>query len=301
MKQIHSRFCIVLLISFILNVSLLYGAVTVDQYEERTKLKGAYYEEERVFKASFPRTDIQVTIDHYHANPFMGLTTWASFSQSQKDETEFMVMGDFVLLQDEVNPVMSLFLDHNIEVTALHNHFFYDEPKIYFMHISGIGRLEALSEAVRHVLNEVQKIRISKDTKSATFGSDQVSEKSEINVATIEKILNIKGQAQEGRYKVVVGKKTSLRTCGCTMGKEMGVNSWATFSGNENKAIVNGDFALFENELQPTLKMLREMNINVVAIHNHMTKEDPRVLFVHYWGVGKLEDLALSVKEILNK
>jgi hypothetical protein len=85
------------------------------------------------------------------------------------------------------------------------------------------------------------------------------------------------------------------------MGKEMGVNSWATFSGTESKAIVNGDFVLFENELQPTLKLLRKRNINVVAIHNHMTNEEPRLLFVHYWAVGKLEDLVLVIKEVMNK
>src|SRR5947207_1403525 len=119
MQQIHKWLCFTSFTCFILKISLLCGAVTFEQYEERTKLKGSYNEEERVFKASFPRTDIQFTIDDYHANPFMGLTTWAAFSQSQKDEAQFMVMGDFVLLQDEVNPVMSLFLDHDVEVTAL--------------------------------------------------------------------------------------------------------------------------------------------------------------------------------------
>lgn len=284
-----STLCFVL---FLVKLSLVCGALSQSQFEERTKLKGTYNEEEHVFKASFPRTDIQVTIDSYPATPFMGLTTWASFVETRNDE--YMVMGDFTLLQDEVNPVLSLFLDHGIQVTALHNHFFFDQPKVYYMHIAGMGKLEALAEAVREVLAQIQKIRKNTPT---TFGSDQVSEKSEIDPAKIEKLLGMKVQAQEGRVKVVVGKEVRMMPSGMKVGKEMGINSWAVFSGTEKKAIINGDVVCFERELQPTLKLFRAKNIQVVAIHNHMAQEEPRLFYVHYWGIGSVEDLALTFKD----
>jgi hypothetical protein len=287
-------YCMLSLLGCLMYALTLFGGISASQYEERTKLQGTFNASEQVFKASFPRNDIRITVDGYHTTPFMGFTTWVAFTQSNTEKAEFMVMGDLVLRQEEVNPVMSLLFDRDIEVTALHNHFFYDQPKIYFMHICGKGKLEVLAVAIRQVLSEIPKLQVM-----PTFGSDQVPAKNAVDAAKMDKIFGVTGQAQDGRYKVVIGKKTSVGTPPFTIGKEMGVNSWAAFSGDENKAIVNGDLAVYENELQSTLKMLRKKNINVLAIHNHMTFDEPRVLFIHYWGVGKLETLALSMKEAM--
>src|ERR1051326_2386087 len=125
--------------------------------EKITGLKGVYSEAEKVFKISAPRTDVKVTVDHWPMPPFMGLTSWAAFAPARKQDS--MVMGDLVLFQDEVNPVMSVAFANGLDVTALHNHFFYDEPKVYFMHIAGEGRAEKLAEAVRRVLDRVHDIR----------------------------------------------------------------------------------------------------------------------------------------------
>src|SRR5947207_2319211 len=127
------------------------------QIEKLTGLKGKLNESENVYKVSSPRTDLKVSVDKWEMPPFMGLTSWAAFMPGMKDNA--MVMGDLVLMQDEVNPVMSAALDNGLEVTALHNHFFFDEPKVYFMHIGGEGDTETLAKGVRAALDAVKKTR----------------------------------------------------------------------------------------------------------------------------------------------
>lgn len=111
--------------------------------------------------------------------------------------------------------------------------------------------------------------------------------------------LGAKGQAKDGMYKAVIGRTTKM-PCGCEMGKEMGVNTWAAFAGADDNAVVCGDFCVLEKELQPVLKSLRAEGINIVAIHHHMTMEEPRFLFLHYWGRGPAAKLATSLKKTLD-
>src|SRR5690348_7788457 len=125
--------------------------------DELTGLKGKLNEKEGVYKVSQPRTDIKVTVDGVQMPPFMGLTSWAGFVSGKTKEA--MVMGDLVLMQDEVNPVMSAALASGLEVTALHNHFFYDEPKVYFMHIGGEGEVDKLAKGVRAAFDAAKQVR----------------------------------------------------------------------------------------------------------------------------------------------
>jgi hypothetical protein len=211
--------------------------------------------------------------------------------------SEAMVMGDMVLFQDEVNPVMSEALDNGLAVTALHNHFFFDEPKVYFMHIEGEGEAVKLAAAVKGIQDKVKQIRAAAATPARSFGLAPFVAKTNIAAASIEENLG-KGQAKDGMYKVVIGRSTKM-PCGCTVGKEMGVNTWAAFYGTDDRALVDGDFAVFEGELQGVLKSLRASGINIVAIHSHMESETPKVLFLHYWGVGPAADLAKAVKRAM--
>lgn len=261
--------------------------------EQITGLKGSANEEERTCKVSFPRTEIKVAVDAWQMPPFMGLTSWATFSHGRKNS--YMVMGDTVLFQDEVNPVMSVFLESGIEVTALHNHFFYDDPKVYFMHIAGEGSLEALAGAIKKGLDKVREIRGASDTVAKGFGGSVPPEKSSISQKAIEDVFGLKAAAQNGMVKIVIGR-TATMACDCSAGKEMGVNTWAAFAGSDENALVDGDFAVREKELQAVLKSLRKSGINVVAIHHHMSEEKPRILFIHYWGKGSARSLATSVK-----
>lgn len=272
------------------------SVIEKEKYESLTGLKGSYNEKEKVFKASFSRNDITIHVDNTQLDPFMGLTSWTAFTPV--DENKFMVMGDLVLFQDEVNPVMSVLLNNNIEVTALHNHFFYDTPKVYFMHIGGEGSLDDLSLGVKKALDTVKEIRSKNGSPSNNFEGSSVSSKNSIELSSLEKIFGIKGQGKDGMAKFVFGR--SVKRDNVSLGSDMGVNTWAAFAGTGENAIVDGDFAVLENELQPVLKALRKDGINIVAIHQHMTMESPRMLFLHYWGKGNADSLAKAVKNAMS-
>ena len=252
-----------------------------------------------VVKVSFPRKDVGVAVDGWKIPPFMGLTSWASFSAGKPGKAEAMVMGDLVVFEDEVNPTMSSLLDSGVEVTALHNHFFFDSPKVYFMHIGGEGSIASLGKGVRAALDKVAEIRKRAPKPTSTFGAAALPAKSTIDPAPIEAALGVKGQAKDGMFKAVMGRETNA-ACGCPVGKAMGVNTWAAFAGTNDNAVVDGDFSVAETELQAVLKTLRAGGIEVVTIHQHMTGESPRLLFLHYWGRGKAVDLAKTVKKGLD-
>jgi hypothetical protein len=264
--------------------------------DELTGLKGKLNDQEHVYKVSSPRTDIKVSVDQWQMPPFMGLTSWAAFMSGMKGEA--MVMGDFVLMQDEVNPIMSAAFDHGLTVTALHNHFFYDEPKVYFMHIGGEGDTDTLAKGVRSLLDTVKSIRANHPEPSRSFGGSPITAKSSISAEPLQQILGSKGEAKDGMFKAVFGRTVKM-PCGCEAGKEMGVNTWAAFAGTDDNAVVDGDLVVLADELQAALKSLRKSGINIVAIHSHMAGEEPRMIFFHYWGRGPANDLAKAVKAAL--
>jgi hypothetical protein len=225
----------------------------------------------------------------------MGLTSWAAFTPAH--DGQVMMMGDTVVFEDEVNPAMSAALDAGLEVTALHNHFFFDQPKVYFMHIGGMGSSQQLAAAVKKVYDKIAEIRVANPTPATVF-SGTIAGENKITPAPLEAVFGMKGQADNGMFKVVVGRQASMH--GIAVGNAMGVNTWAAFAGSDNDAGVDGDFAMQEDELQPILKTMRTAGINIVAIHQHMTHEEPRFIFLHYWGKGKAVDLAKGVKKALD-
>jgi hypothetical protein len=273
------------------------GKFDTAKIEQITGLKGTLNTNEGVFKVTAPRADIPVTVDGWTMPPFMGLTTWAAFIKGK--QAEAMVAGDLVLFEDEVNPVMSALFEHGLSVTALHNHFFFDEPRVYFMHIGGEGPVDQLAAGVKAALAKQMEIRVANPQPARGFAQAFAPGTNSITGSRVEEILGVKGQANSGMFKVVIGRETRM-PCGCAMTKEMGVNTWAAFAGTDDNAVVGGDFAVLENELQPVLKGLRAEGINVVAIHHHMTHEEPRILFLHYWGKGKADALARSLGKTLD-
>lgn len=260
--------------------------------EELTGVKGKFNEKEGVFKVSFPRSDIQATAAGVSLTPPMGLTAWAAFKM-MGDHT--MMMGDIVMTEDQVNPVMSAALDNGLEATALHNHFFWDSPKVMFMHIGGTGNPETLAAAVGKVFAKIKETSGGKGEKPY-FEID--SSKTTLDPKKIEDILGVKGELKDGVYKITIGRTTFMG--GHEMGNAMGVNTWAAFIGSDDQAVVDGDFAMLESEVQSVLKVLRSSGINIVAIHNHMTGETPRVIFLHYWGIGSTANLARALKVALD-
>jgi len=272
------------------------GAQTLDTaaIEAATGLKGSYNQAENVFKVSKPRDDVKISVDRWTMPAFMGLTSWAAFTPMGQST---MLMGDTVLFEDEVNPAMSAALDNGLEVTALHNHFFFDQPKVFFMHIGGMGDARKLAAGVKAVYGRIAQVRAAQSQPASAFAGD-IASPSHITATPIEQILGSKAQTKDGMVKVTLGRTAKMH--GTTVGNEMGVNTWAAFAGDDEHAVVDGDFAMRESELQPVLKAMRGAGVNIVAIHQHMTHEEPRYVFLHYWGKGKAVDLAKDVKAALD-
>jgi hypothetical protein len=273
-------------------IAISRGALDTAKIDQITGLKGKLNEKEGVYKIAWPRSDVKVVVDGWTMPPFMGLGTWAAFTQGS--HTEAMVMGDTVLFEDEVNPAMSAALDNGLSVTALHNHFFFDHPKVYFMHIEGEGNVDKMAGAVRKLYDKIKEVRAANPQPRDSFDSKSLPAKNSISPEPLNAIFGMPGESKDGMVKFTIGRPAKMH--GVKIDKEMGVNTWAAFAGSDDNAIVDGDFAVTEDELQPVLKSLLKDRINIVAVHQHMTHEEPRIMFFHYWGRGAAKDLAQAVK-----
>jgi hypothetical protein len=258
------------------------AALDTQRIETLTGAKGQLNAQEGTFKVSAPRNDLNIRAAGVRMTPPLGLTSWATFMHTGN---QTMVMGDTVLTEGQVNPVMSAALDNGLQVTALHNHFLWETPRVMFMHISGMGDEAALASAVGKVFAKIKET--SGQTSQATTsepGADIDPAKTTLDPKKIETVLGRKGELNNGVYKITIGRTAKMH--GHTVGNSMGVNTWLAFAGSDEHAVVDGDFAMLESELQGVLKAMRAANINIVTIHNHMTEEQPRIMFLHYWGVG---------------
>jgi hypothetical protein len=273
------------------------GALALDTaaIDKITGLKGALNEKEGVYRISFPRNDVKVAVDGWQMPAFMGLGTWAAFTKGSN--TEALVMGDTVIFEDEVNDAISVAFENGLSITALHNHFFFDHPKVYFMHIEGQGTGAELAAAVRKVYDKIKEIRAANPQPKDSFGNTALPEKSSISPEPLNQIFGLSGEVNNGMVKFTFGRPATMH--GVKVEKDMGVNTWAAFAGTDDNAVVDGDFAVTEDELQQSLKSLRHAGINIVAVHSHMTHENPRILFFHYWGRGPATQLAREIKEAL--
>src|SRR5256884_4014462 len=289
--------------NFLLPTTILLGIVSsafaadlnTARIDELTGLKGKMNEKEGVYKVTLPRADVKVAVDGWTMPPFMGLGTWAAFIQGS--HTEAMVMGDTVLFEDEANPVMSVALDNGLSVTALHNHFFFDHPKVYFMHIEGQGTTEQLATAVRKIYDKIREIRAANPQPKDSFGATALPEKNSISAEPLNKIFGMSSEANNGMVKFTLGHPAMMQ--GVKIDNAMGVNTWMAFAGNDDNAVVDGDFAVTDDQLQSALKAIRVGGINIVAIHSHMTHETPRILFFHYWGRRPARKLAEAIQGAL--
>jgi hypothetical protein len=247
-----------------------------------------------VVRIGWPRADVAVKVDGMPLQPFAGLGSWAAFTPASHGA---MVMGDTVVFQDEVTPAVDAALAGGLEVTGLHNHFFYDEPKVYFMHLGGQGDPEKLAAAVKGVWDAIKNVRATRPEPATRFAGD-VPSAGKIDTAIIEKILGHKSEAQGGVVKVTIGRPGTMH--GVPVSGSMGLTTWAAFSGGDALAAVDGDFIMIAREVQPVLWALRKGGLHIVALHNHMIGEQPAFYFTHFWGKGRAEDLAKGVKSALD-
>jgi hypothetical protein len=260
--------------------------------EQLTGAKGTLNEIEGAFKVSLPRPDLDEHVSGVKVTPEMGTTAWASFMTSGGTSH---VMGDMVLTEEQVNPVLDIALANGLEVTGIHNHFFWDTPRIMYMHIHGMGTTDQTATAVGKMFSKIKEKSTEKGYK-ANVKIDPT--KSTLDPRKIEAVIGQKGEMKNGVYKVTIGRTTHFN--GLEIGNTMGVNTWAAFAGSDNEAVVDGDFAMLESEVQSVMKALRGAGINIVALHNHMMGESPRIMFLHFWGTGSTADLAKGVKAALD-
>jgi hypothetical protein len=242
-----------------------------------------------VLKVNIPRNDLRVTINQRPAPTPFGFGGWVALTKGQGMD---VMMGDLVLTEDEVNPVMSALLQNGLDVTALHNHFFWEQPRIFYMHVHGMGSAADLAKRVKPAIDLIDQA-----AKKAAPPSAPAQSSPTIDGAALAKIIGTPGEQTGPVYKITIGRPDiDLREHGAPINARMGLNTWAAFAGTDADAMVAGDVAMLEPEVTPVLKALRANGLNVVAIHHHMTDVKPVVIFLHYYGTGPAAKLAQGVR-----
>lgn len=248
------------------------------------------------YKITVPQNDLDITVDGFKIIPAMGLGTWVAFTPSANGA---MVMGDIILTETDLKPVQQEVIKQGLTITAIHNHFIRNHPNVVYMHIGGSGTVEMMAQKAKAVLDKVKEVRGS-DPSKGTASSEAVN--NSIDTAMLNKILPYKAEMSKGVYKYTIGRPdVKLTEHGVAVSTFMGFNTWAAFQGTPEKAAVAGDFTMLEDEVEPVLKALIENGIEVVALHNHMVHEKPRIFFLHYWGVGSAEQLAKGLKAAIDQ
>lgn len=267
-------------------------------YESVLKMLGKQGDfKANVLKVNIPRSDLKVTIDGIATPTPFGFGGWLAMTKGTGAHD--VMMGDLVLLEDEVNPVMSALLENGLDVTALHNHFFFESPRVFYMHVHGHGAAVDLAKRVKPAVDLIGH-SAAKHQSSVTGSASNVSG-GQIDTARIVRIVGHEGEQSGQVYKITIGRDDlHLTEMGAKINARMGLNTWAAFFGTDAQAEIAGDVAMVANEVTPVLKTLRAHGLNVVAIHNHMTGGQPAVYFLHYWGTGPADKLAAGFKAALD-
>ena len=251
---------------------------------------------DNVLKVNIPRNDLSVTVANVKTPTPFGFGGWVAMTKGTGGMD--VMMGDLVLTQDEVNPVMSALLDNGLEATALHNHFFWDEPRMFYMHVHGHGTLEDLARKVKPALDLIG--RGSKPPAATPAPVPNAG--APLNVAKLAQIAGHMGEQNGAVYKITVGRDDlKLTEMGAPINSRMGLNTWAAFVGTDANAAIAGDVAMLATEVTPVLKTLRQNGLDVVAIHHHMLDTQPAIYFLHYWGTGPADKLAAGFKAALDQ
>ena len=284
-------------VMFVVIPSLLFAQTPVpaDYQTVLTSLGKQGDFKDNVLRVNVPRNDLHVVIDGVATPTPFGFGGWLALTKGTGGMD--VMMGDLVLTEDEVNPVMSALLTNGLDVTALHNHFFFDTPRIYYMHVHGHGTSSELATKVKPAL-----ALIGAHPPAASTASAGRAITGTLDSAALAKIVGYDGEQNGAVYKITIGRPDMpLKEMGATINSRMGLNTWAAFYGSDSDAVVAGDIAMLDREVTPVLKSLRAGGIDVVAIHHHMTGTDPQVIFLHYWGKGSAQKLAAAFRAALDQ
>jgi hypothetical protein len=247
-----------------------------------------------VHRYGFPRTDLQVTLDGVTIKPALALGGWAAFKPAHGGA---MVMGDLVLLEAEINPVMGKLIENGIEITAVHNHLLRSRPATFYLHVGGHGDPVKMAAAIRTALAE-SKTPLAAPAPAAS------QTPIDLDTAQIDQIIGAKGQPNGGVYQIAVPRRDAISEDGTQLepvgplGVATAINFQPTGGG---KAAITGDFVLLGSEVNPVIKALRENGIEMTALHSHMLTEEPRLFFMHFWANDDALKLARGLRAALDK
>ncbi len=260
--------------------------------------KGRYVEAEAVYTTALPRADLKVSVKGDPVPTALGFGGWVSLKKTL-DGKNTVLMSDTVLLQDEVNPLISAAQANGLEVSAIHNHFFYEEPRIFYMHVHGMG---AAADLARRYATAIQTTKLFPANQPPAGQAPARTGKEIFDLPTLDKIVGNTGSVNGPTYKYTIGRSDLFITAmGAEMTAAIGLNTWASFAGTAESAHIAGDVAMLEPEVNPVIKALRRHNLEVVAVHNHMLGEDPRIFFLHYLGRGPATTLARGFRAALDE
>jgi len=283
----------ILFASFVLHNSVN-AQLDTTAIEKITGIKGRSSNGE--YKITIPQNDLSIEVDGFKIIPAMGLGTWIAFTPA-KDGA--MIMGDIILTETDLKPVQQEVIKQGLTITAIHNHFVRNHPNVIYMHIGGSGKTDGMAQKAKAILDKVKEVR-GGDPSKGTASSEPVT--NTLDTKKLDEILGYKAEMSKGVYKYTIGRPDiKLKEHGTTVTTFLGFNTWAAFQGSPDHAAVCGDFTMLEDEVAPVIKALVENGIEVVAVHNHMVHEQPRIFFLHYWGVGNAEQLANGLRAALDQ
>jgi hypothetical protein len=291
-KSLYAFFFLIAIYGSLSSIGQKFQPLDTAIIEKVTGLKGKSSNGE--YKITIPQNDLNVEVDGFKIIPAMGLSTWIAFTPAKEGT---MIMGDIVLTENDLKLVQQEVIKQELTITAIHNHFVRNHPNIVYMHIGGNGKTETMAQKAKAILDKVAESRGHNPT-AASVADVPYS----IETKKLDDILDYKGEMSKGVYKYTIGRPdVSLKEHGIAVTTFLGFNTWAAFQGTPDHAAVAGDFTMLENEVAPVIKALVENGIEVVAVHNHMVHEQPRIFFLHYWGVGNAEQLAKGLKTALDQ
>jgi Domain of Unknown Function (DUF1259) len=243
------------------------------------------------YKVGLPRGDMKVTVEGVQLKPALALGSWVAFSRPGSDA---MMMGDLVLAEDEIVPVMSALQQNGVEITALHNHLLHESPRVMYMHIAGHGDAAKLAAAVK------QAVALTKTPAPTQPAGPQTN--LDIDTAAIEQALGHKGKPNGGVFQVGVPRAENITDAGMKVPSSMGLSTALNFQPTgSGKAAITGDFVLIGSEVNPVIKALRANGIQVTAVHSHMLEEQPRLFFMHFWANDDAVKLAKGLRAALDQ
>ena len=258
--------------------------------------RGTYAADDGVYRVIFPREEATIVQDYQNLSPNLGLNSWVAFTSAIHHEA--ILTGQFLLLEDEVNPVITVALDAGLDVTGLAASSLFEGPRLQTLDVTGTGTFEGLASAFRKSLDEIRRVRRTAALRLTKFAVPAVPLESAIDGSPLDTILSMRGVVISGVYKAAIGSRAVLH--GELIGREMGMSTWVSFAGTNDHAVAHGEFAETPDGLKTLLKALRSKGINIISIRNHTLGEHPQFVFVHFWGQDSALELAKKIRYVLD-